>query len=788
MKRFVNILFVSLLLISLSIFVAFAGENEIKKLEVQNLQEMIDIFKSDRDIGKITLVLKNDISESSDLNTVFNVTYPNDIVLDLNGHNLIVTSNSATTMFEVKSGFDFSVLNSANCGSEIGFNTKTDELTCMFRLDSSNTSFSCYGNIRISNNALADYCEFGGDISNIFLIDSVETFVLNGIEVISYAFNPVFIDATNISGKIKALKLLGDTDLYNGSYSASSSMILIDSSAIDIIDIRAFSTTVENTGSVNSFEDVLPDVKPIRYFEGLEKDDFSDFTFGNISANTVFKGSYLYSCVVVKGDINLDFICSHSESNITDYSASGHIMTCKRCGAFLGVEAHSRGTVVERKEPTCTVDGNTEGVLCSDSSCNYLIVPSEIIKAQGHKEVVDPSRQATCTENGYTQGSHCSICSKILIPQQEIEATGHNIDPKTIVTISATCSDNGSVSGDCTKCKNTVVISSKPLGHDFTRKSTDEKYVVKEPTYIHNGTYFYSCKRCHKKSDKIFTGDNKLSLGTTKKLTATQSTSVVKLTWTPVKDATGYRVYQKVGNRWEKIASIKTNTFRVTGLTAGKQYSFYVRAYVKEEGQTIWAKNNTTITTSTEPKSPSKVSATQSTSVVKLTWKSSSGATGYRVYKYNTSSKKYEVIASVKDTTTYRVTNLKSGTIYKFKIKPYIKLSNGKVIWGAATSALETATEPAVPKLTVRASLVNKGRAVLSWSNVSGESGYQLYYSTSPNGTFRKKASFDSNTVTKTLTSLKSSQRYYFKIRAYKDTASGIVYGQFSEVKSVKIR
>ena len=769
----------------MSVFVASASKNDIKKIEIQNVQEMIDIFKSDYDIGKVTLVLKNDIFESNNLNTIFDVTYPNDIILDLNGNNLTIVSEAATTLFDISSGFDFSVINSASTVSEISFNTKTDETTYMFMLRNDNTSFACYGDVIIGNNTLEDYCEFGGEISNIFMIESIESFELNGSEIISYAFNPVFVDATGGCGKFK---LVGNTKLFNGSFSAKASMIILDSSLIDDIYIRDFSVTVDYTGLVNSFEDVMYDVKPGIYFKGLTQDDFSTFAFGNISANAVFGNFYIYNYVKVKGDVNLDFICSHNESFVEKYSSSGHIKVCKNCGAYLGTEGHSEGIYVDRKEPTCTADGATEGVRCSDSSCNYLIVPSEIIKANGHKEVIDEGRKVTCTENGYTEGSHCSVCSEIITPQTVIEANGHNIDQDTIKTISATCVDGGSVSGYCTKCKSTVVISGKPLGHDYTRKSIDEKYMLTEPTYLHEGTYYYSCSRCYKKSDKIFTGIKKRSLGATEKITAAQSTSVIKLTWTPVKDATGYRVYCKTGNKWEKIASIKTNSFRVTGLTAGKQYSFYVRAYVKEEGQTIWAKNNTTIATATEPKTPSNISATQSTSVVKLTWKSSSGATGYRVYKYDASAKKYVVIASLKDTTTYRVTNLKSGTAYKFKIKPYIKLSNGSTIWGTATTAFETATEPEIPSLSVRASLINNGCAALSWTNVSGESGYQIYYSTSENGTYRKLSTCKANDTTKTVTSLKSSQRYYFKIRAYKDTANGVVYGQFSAVKSAKIK
>ena len=785
MKKFINVIFVSLLTMSLSVFVAFASQNDIKKIEVQNVQQMIDIFKSNNDIGKITLVLENDICESSTLSTIFDVTYPNDIFLDLNGYDLTITSNVTTTLFDISSGFDFSVINSGDSVGEISFNTKTDEETFMFNLKGYDTSFACYGNIIIGNNTLSDYCEFGGAVSNVFMLEDIDSFELNGPVVNSFAFNPVLINATDGCDKFK---LLGSTKLFSGSYAAKDAVIIINSSYIDHIDIRDFSVTVDYQGSVNSLEDLGFDVKPIRYFENLAKDDFSNFTFGNITANTVFGNFYLYDFVKVKGNINLEFLCSHTEDTVVNYSASGHTKGCKNCGAYLGVESHSEGILTDRTEPTCTIDGVTESVYCSDKSCNYPIVPAETIKAKGHNEVTDPARKVTCTQNGYTEGSHCSVCGEVIIPQQVIEAKGHNIDQNTIETISATCVDGGSVSGYCTKCKSSVVISSVPLGHDYTRKSTDEKYLITEPTYLHPGTYFYSCKRCYKKSDKIFTGDNKLSLGATDKITATQSTSVIKLTWTPVKDATGYRVYQKNGNKWQKIASVKTNTFRVTGLTAGKQYSFYVRAYVKEEGQTIWAKNSTTVLTATEPKTPSKVSATQSTSVIKLTWKSSYGATGYRVYKYDTSAKKYVVIASVKDTTTFRVTNLKNGTIYKFKIKPYIKLSNSSVIWGSATSVYETATEPATPNLSVRASLINQGRAVLSWSDVSGESGYQIYYATTQNGTFRKFATCNANSVTKTVTSLKSSQRYYFKIRAYKDTASGVVYGQFSAVKSAKIK
>ncbi|MBQ8028293.1 MAG: fibronectin type III domain-containing protein [Clostridia bacterium] len=81
-----------------------------------------------------------------------------------------------------------------------------------------------------------------------------------------------------------------------------------------------------------------------------------------------------------------------------------------------------------------------------------------------------------------------------------------------------------------------------------------------------------------------------------------------------------------------------------------------------------------------------------------------------------------------------------------------------------------------------------KGKANITWSNVADESGYQLYYSTSKNGTYKKVASYDKNMTVGSKTKLVSGKKYYFKVRAYKVTASDKIYSSWSSVKSVKIK
>ncbi len=67
---------------------------------------------------------------------------------------------------------------------------------------------------------------------------------------------------------------------------------------------------------------------------------------------------------------------------------------------------------------TCTESGLTEGSHCS--VCGKIIVMQEEIPAKGHKEVIDEAVAATTTSTGLTEGSHCSVCGKVFVEQTVI--------------------------------------------------------------------------------------------------------------------------------------------------------------------------------------------------------------------------------------------------------------------------------------------------------------------------------------------------------------------------------
>ncbi len=74
----------------------------------------------------------------------------------------------------------------------------------------------------------------------------------------------------------------------------------------------------------------------------------------------------------------------------------------------------------------------------------------------------------------------------------------------------------------------------------------------------------------------------------------------------------------------------------------------------------------------------------------------------------------------------------------------------------------------------------------ISFSKLSGSSGYEIYYSTKKTSGFSKLKA-----VTKTpytYSKLKSGKTYYFKVRAYKTCDGKKLYGKFSAVGKVKIK
>ena len=141
-----------------------------------------------------------------------------------------------------------------------------------------------------------------------------------------------------------------------------------------------------------------------------------------------------------------------------DADSKWHQIARKEYDIAEAEEAHSHEWVFSKivKEPTCTEEGSK---LEKCTSCEEERTVS--IPAKGHTEVKDAAVAATCTTAGKTEGTHCSVCGKVLKAQETIPAKGHTEVKDAAVASTAlvegkTEGSHCSVCGTVLKKQNTI--------------------------------------------------------------------------------------------------------------------------------------------------------------------------------------------------------------------------------------------------------------------------------------------------------------------------------------------
>ncbi len=157
------------------------------------------------------------------------------------------------------------------------------------------------------------------------------------------------------------------------------------------------------------------------------------------------------------------------------------------------------------------------------------------------------------------------------------------------------------------------------------------------------------------------------------------------LTWNPSSDAVNrYYVYrsERSNGGFKLLKTTSQTSVKLTGLDAGKTLHFRVVPAVIKNGA-IFLKGNTslTCTVSLKPSKPINLTADNITkNSFTLSWDKVDNATYYRVYRYDTASKKYIQVGSVY-TEELEISQLSSGKRYYYKVRP-IKRENGVYIYG----------------------------------------------------------------------------------------------------------
>ncbi|MBR5453474.1 MAG: hypothetical protein IKV54_05275, partial [Clostridia bacterium] len=145
---------------------------------------------------------------------------------------------------------------------------------------------------------------------------------------------------------------------------------------------------------------------------------------------------------------------------------------CVTCGQSLPAEHIHTEVIDPAVTPTCTEDGVSEGKHCS--VCGEVITAQITVPATGHTEVIDKAIEPTCTENGKTEGKHCSVCNVTIVAQTTVAVKEHTFISG--YSVNATCKDEGKIVGSvCSSCGFEQEITYiAPTGHTIINNSCSQ--------------------------------------------------------------------------------------------------------------------------------------------------------------------------------------------------------------------------------------------------------------------------------------------------------------------------
>lgn len=179
-----------------------------------------------------------------------------------------------------------------------------------------------------------------------------------------------------------------------------------------------------------------------------------------------------------------------------------------------------------------------------------------------------------------------------------------------------------------------------------------------------------------------------------------------------------------------------------------------------------------------------KVAKYKATSL-KVSWDTDNQVDYYQVYRSTNPKGKFSLLGTYNPRwDNYKISSsLKTGTKYYYKVRGY-KVVNDYRVYGDFSPVVSATPTLSAPKNLIVSSSYNKQTIYVNWDYDQEASFYQVYRSTNANGKYVLLGTYGQNTTYKYSTSLKSGQRYYYKVRSYKWVNGKRVFSPFCNYRS----
>ncbi len=265
-----------------------------------------------------------------------------------------------------------------------------------------------------------------------------------------------------------------------------------------------------------------------------------------------------------------------------------------------------------------------------------------------------------------------------------------------------------------------------------------------------------------------------------------------KITWTKVDGASGYQIYRSTEEDGtyacaKTITSGYTVSYTNSGLTVGQTYYYKVRAY-KKDSNGSWVYSDFSDVRYMPAAVVFDNVYSNATYRVRLLWDEVDGVEGYQIWRADSEDGAYKIVKTITDgsTTAYSNTGLESGQTYYYKMRAYTTVDGSKV-FGAYSDIVAVAVMPETPEVSVVS--YTSGIAKLSWDEIGGAAGYQIWRSDSSDGTYTLvKSITDGGTTAYSNSGLTSTSTYYYKVRAYSEVNGKKTFGAYSDVQRVTVK